>query len=113
MSGLSNLRLSLALHRRARDTPAFSTAIADVAREIDATLAAPSLQPRTSPLPDPGDERAIAAVPHLLPRVHRTLADAGRVAAQAAQIEALASASPTPTPTPAAPIAAAKDEAPR
>lgn len=89
MSGLSNLRLSLAMHGREHDTPAFATAVADVSRAVDDTMAATTMQPRPSPLTSADDERALASVPHLLPRIRRTLADAGRVAVQAAQIEAL------------------------
>jgi uncharacterized membrane protein YccC len=103
MSGLSNLRLALALHARDHDSPAFARAVADAAREVDALLAASSLQPRPARLPDPADAPALAAVPHLLPRVCRTLEDASRVAAHAAQIARLVD-SPPPG------LAAAKEE---
>ena len=89
MSGLSNLRLGLAVHGRAHDMPALARAIAGVARELDATLATDALQPRVAPPLDPADDRVLGALPHVVSRVRRTLADAGRVAAQAAQIEAL------------------------
>jgi uncharacterized membrane protein YccC len=110
MSGLSNLRLSLAMHGREHDTPAFATAVADVSRAVDDTMVATTMQPRPSPLTGADDERALASVPHLLPRVRRTLADAGRVAAQAAQIEALVLA---PEERSGEALTAAKDEASR
>jgi len=108
MSGLSNLRLSLAMHGREHDTPAFAAAVADVSRTIDDAMAATSMQPWPSSLPSAGDERVLSTVPHLLPRVRRTLADAARVAAQAAQIEALVR---DPEAGAAPGLAAAKDDA--
>jgi len=110
MSGLSNLRLSLAMHGREHDTPAFASAVADVSRAVDGVMAATTMQPGSPPPPSAEDERTLAAVPHLLPRVRRTLADAGRVAAQAAQIEALVR---PPEERAGQALAAAKDEATR
>ncbi len=90
MAQLSNLRLSLAMHARAQG-PGFAVAIADVAREVDALLA--STRPSSSG-PGADDERALAAVEHLLPRVRRTLDDAARVAGLASQIDALVAPRP-------------------
>ena len=89
MAQLSNLRLSLAMHAREQATPDFAAAVERVSREADALLAADALQASAPQQLRPEDERVLAAVPHLLPRVHRALGEAARVAAQAAQIEAL------------------------
>ena len=110
MSGLSNLRLSLAMHGREHDSPAFAAAVAGVSRAVDDVISATAMQPWPSPLPNADDELVLASVPHLLPRIRRTLADAGRVAAQAAQIEALVQA---PEERPGAELAAAKDDVSR
>jgi len=88
MAQLSNLRLCLALNGR-DPTSALASAIAGVAREIDAVLGSASMQARARPLPEVADEHVLVAVPHLLPRVRRALDEAGHVAAQAARIEAL------------------------
>ena len=100
MGQLSNLRLGLALHARTLGTPAFDDALAAVAREIDAVLASGSMQARARPLAEIADERALATLPHLLPRVRRALEEAGRVAAHAAGIEALVAAQPPAEATP-------------
>ena len=89
MAQLSNLRLSLAMHAREHATPDFAAAMERVAREVDGLLAAGALEAPATPPLRPEDERLLAAVPHLLPRVRRTLDEAARVAAHAAQIEAL------------------------
>ena len=89
MAQLSNLRLSLALHGREHPTPEFAAAVARMSREVDALLAATTIQSSVPPWPGDEDERVLSAVPHLLPRARRTLQEAARVAAQAAQIEAL------------------------
>ena len=87
MAQLSNLRLSLTMHGRDQG-PDFAAAVDGVAREVDALLAvaAPQASARE---PNAADERALAAVAHLLHRVRRTLREAARVAALASQIEAL------------------------
>jgi len=102
MAQLSNLRLSLAMHARDHATPDFAAAVTRVSREVDGLLADGALQAPASPPRQLEDERVLAAVPHLLPRVRRTLDEAARVAAHAAQIEALirppeSEASPRPT----------------
>ena len=89
MAQLSNLRLSLAMHAREHPTPEFAAAVERASREIDASLGAGALQASAPQQLRPEDERVLAAVTHLLPRVHRALAEAARVAAHAAQIEAL------------------------
>ena len=109
MAQLSNLRLSLAMHGRAQG-PGFAAAAGGVAREVDALLAATQA---ASPGPDAEDERALAAVAHLLPRVRRTLDDAARVAALASQIEALVAPradDPSPRPPVVRGLADVKDE---
>ena len=109
MAQLSNLRLSLAMHGRAQG-PGFAAAAGGVAREVDALLAA---TPAASPGASAEDERALAAVAHLLPRVRRTLDDAARVAALASQIEALVAPradDPSPRPAVVRALADVKDE---
>ena len=98
MGQLSNLRLSLALNARGRATPALAAAVASVAREVDGVLGSGSMQACARPLPEVADERVLAAVPHLLPRVRRALDEAAHVAAQASQIEALVGAPAAPPP---------------
>ena len=89
MAQLSNLRLSLAMHAREHPTPEFAAAVARVAREVDALLASTAIQSLAPPSPGDAEERALAAVPHLLPRARRTLLEAARVAERTAQIETL------------------------
>ncbi|MCK9687880.1 FUSC family protein [Scleromatobacter humisilvae] len=114
MAQLSNLRLSLAMHAREHPTPAFAAAVARVSREVDALLAAGTIEPAPAAWPADEDERVLSAVPHLLPRARRTLLEAARVAAQAAQIEALirppADDAP-PQPAAARGLAEARDDA--
>jgi uncharacterized membrane protein YccC len=113
MAQLSNLRLSLAMHAREHPTPDFAAAVQRAAREVDALLGAGTLQAPVSQPLGPDDERVLAAVPHLLPRVRRALDEAARVAAQAAQIEALIrppAQDPAPRPAIVPGLADAKDE---
>jgi uncharacterized membrane protein YccC len=113
MAQLSNLRLSLAMHAREHASPEFAAAVQRVSREADALLGAGAMQALAPQHLRPEDERVLAAVPHLLPRVRRALDEAARVAAQAAQIEALIRPpvqDPSPRPAIVPGLADVKDE---
>jgi uncharacterized membrane protein YccC len=90
MSHLSNIRLALTLYAREGDRPALAAAMATASGAVDALLGAASATPPPSAELRPETELALAAIPHLAARVRRTLEEAARVAAQSAQINAVA-----------------------
>lgn len=95
MAHLSNIRLALTLHARDGDASTLADAMAAVSRAIDDALAAGSMPAQPPQALDAGNDLALAGIPHLPSRVHRTLDDAFRVAARSARIEALVSSPAT------------------
>lgn len=88
MAGLSNVRLTLTLHRGATGSAEFAAAMEVVTRRLDRLLDGAADQAAPASAPDDELERALAPVPHLAARVRHTLDEAARVARGLAQLRA-------------------------